>query len=87
MAARTIEMSKVKQVIRMYESGVPKEEIARRLGISKNTVKDYIKKAEERNLSPPELLEKDTPELEELFVPNVYTSEKYIQLESLFSFY
>lgn len=87
MAARTIEMSKVKQVIRMYESGVPKKEIARRLGISKNTVKDYIKKAEERNLSPPELLEKDTPELEGLFVPNVYTSEKYIQLESLFSFY
>ncbi len=47
MAARPIEMSKVKHVIRMYNSGVPKKEIARRLGISKNTVKEYIKKVED----------------------------------------
>ena len=38
MAARPIEMSKVKQVIRMYESGVPKKEIARRLGICKRKI-------------------------------------------------
>jgi len=84
MSGTPIEMSKVKHVIRMYESGVPKKEIARRLGISKNTVKDYIKKTEERNLSPPELLARDTPELEGMFVPTVYTSKKYIQLESQF---
>jgi transposase-like protein len=76
----TIEMSKVKHVIRMYESGMSKKETARRLGISKNTVKDYIKKAEERNLSPPELLGKDTPVLEGLFVPSAYTSRKYCYL-------
>jgi DNA-binding NarL/FixJ family response regulator len=50
MSGTPIEMSKVKQVIRMYESGVPKKDIARRLGISKNTVKEYIKKAVVRNL-------------------------------------
>lgn len=71
----------------MYESGVPKKEIARRLGISKNTVKDYIRKAEERDLSPPALLEKETPELEGLFSQNVYASEKYLQLEGLFPDY
>jgi transposase len=85
MSGRAIEMSKVKHVIRMYESGVPKKEIARRLGISKNTVKDYIRKAEERHLSPPELLSKDTPELEGMFVPSVYTRDKYVQLEVQFT--
>ncbi len=86
MAARPIEMSKVKQVIRMYESGVPKKEIARRLGISKNTVKDYIKKLEEKNLTPPELLEKETPELEGMFGVSVYKEEKYLELEALFPY-
>ena len=84
MSGTPIEMSKVKHVIRMYESGVPKKEIARRLGISKNTVKEYIKKTEEKNLSPPELLEKEAPELEGMFSPTVYTSDRYLQLEGLF---
>ena len=87
MSGTPIEMSKVKQVIRMYESGVPKRDIARRLCISKNTVKDYIKKAEEKNLSPPELLEKATPELEGVFMASVYTNEKYLQLESQFPYF
>lgn len=87
MSGTPIEMSKVKQVIRMYESGVPKRDIARRLCILKNTVKDYIKKAEEKNLSPPELLEKTTPELEGMFVASVYTNEKYLQLEGQFPYF
>ena len=87
MSGTPIEMSKVKQVIRMYESGVPKRDIARRLCISKNTVKDYIKKAEEKNLSPPELLEKATPELEGVFMTSVYTNEKYLQLEGQFPYF
>jgi transposase len=84
MSGRSIEMSKVKHVIRMYDGGVPKKEIARRLGISKNTVKEYIRKAEERNLSPPELLEKETPELEGMFSAGIYASDKYQQLEGMF---
>ena len=84
MSGRPIEMSKVKQVIRMYESGVPIKGIARRLGISKNTVKEYIRKVESQNLSPPELLRKDTPELEGLFTSSVYKDEKYRQLASYF---
>lgn len=87
MAARPIEMSKVKHVIRMYNSGVPKKEIARRLGISKNTVKEYIKKVEDQNLSPPELLEKETPELEGMFGSSVYKDEKYLQMEDLFPYF
>lgn len=87
MAARTIEMSKVKHVIRMYESGVPKKEIAKRLGISKNTVKQYIRKVLENNLSPPELLDIETPELEGIFGSSVYQDQKYLQLESLFPYF
>jgi transposase-like protein len=38
MSGTPIEMSKVRQVIRMYESGVSIKGIKRRLGISRNTV-------------------------------------------------
>jgi transposase len=87
MAGQTITMSKVKQVIRMYNLGVPKKEIARRLGISKNTVKEYIHKLEGQNLSPPELLEKATPELEGLFLASIYKDEKYQNLASMFPYF
>ena len=87
MAARPIEMSKVKHVIRMYESGVPKKEIARRLGISRNTVKDYIRKVESHALSPPELLDKDTPELEGMFSSSYNKDGQYLQLERLFPYF
>jgi len=85
MAGQTIAMSKVKQVIRMYNLGVPKKEIARRLCISRNTVKEYINKIEDQNLSPPELLEKESPELESLFVSSLYQEEQYQRLASKFS--
>ena len=87
MSGRPIAMSKVKQVIRMYESGVPIKGIARRLGISKNTVKEYIRKIENQNLSPPELLEKETPELEGLFESSVYKDKKYLLLASQFTYF
>jgi len=87
MSGTTIEMSKVKQVIRMHESGVSIKGISRKLGVSRNTVKEYLKKINSQNLSPPELLEKDTPELEGMFVASVYTSEKYLQLETQFPYF
>ena len=51
----------------------------------KKTGKENIRKVESQILSPPEILEKDTPKLEGIFVASVYTSEKYLQLESQFS--
>lgn len=86
MAGKTITMSKVKQVIRMYNLGVPKKEIARRLGISRNTVKEYINRIEDQNLSPPELLEKESPELESLFISSIYQDKQYQRLASKFSY-
>ena len=80
-------MSKVKQVIRMHESGVSIKGISKKLGISRNTVKEYLRKINSQNLSPPELLEKDTPELEGMLVASVYTTEKYLQLECQFPYF
>jgi DNA-binding transcriptional regulator LsrR (DeoR family) len=44
-------MGQVKQIIRLYEQGLGKKTIARRLGMSKNTVKTYIQKIEKGELS------------------------------------
>lgn len=87
MSGGPIEMSKVKQVLRMYESGVPIKGIARRLGLSKNTVKEYIRKVDSQSLSPPELLEKDMLELEGFFMPSVYKNEKYLKLVSHITYF
>jgi len=87
MSGKPIEMSKVKQVIRMHESGVSIKGISRRLSISRNTVKLYLKKISSRDLSPSDLLEKETPELEGLFLSSVYTSKKYLQLERQFPYF
>jgi transposase len=60
MAAKTIAMSTLKQVLRMYSEGKPIKAIARNCGLSKNTVKKYICSPECR---PEELLKLDDKEL------------------------
>jgi len=50
MAGKTITMSTVKQVIRLYKTRKGRKEIARILSISKNTVKKYIRQAEEKSV-------------------------------------
>lgn len=42
MANKPIRMGKVRQVIKLYCQGIGKKSIAKRLGVSKNTVKQYI---------------------------------------------
>jgi DNA-binding transcriptional regulator LsrR (DeoR family) len=51
MAGKPKRMGQVKQLIRLYEQGLGKKTIARRLGMSKNTVKTYIQKIEKGELS------------------------------------
>jgi len=57
-------MSQVKQLLRLHLQGSGKKPIARELGISKNTVKKYLEKAEADSLSIEELLKLDDPVLE-----------------------
>ena len=43
MANKPISMSKVRQIIKLYAQEIGKKKIALRLGVSKNTVKHYVK--------------------------------------------
>ena len=56
-------MSQIKQLIQLYEQGKAIKEIARILGISKNTVKSYLKKIASGELDTKELLHLEDPVL------------------------
>ena len=42
MANKSIEMSKIRQIMKLYTQHMGKKKIAERLGVSKNTVKQYV---------------------------------------------
>lgn len=63
MANTPKNMNLVKQILLLHKSEVPKKDIARQLGISKNTVKSYLAKVALCNESIDELVCMDTPVL------------------------
>lgn len=63
MAGKTINMHQIRQVIQNYQRGLSKREISKRLGLSRNTVKSYLRKLACCKLSMSELLELDDGEL------------------------
>jgi transposase len=89
MAGKPKRMSQVKQLIRLYEQGVAKKAIARKLGMSKNTVKAYIQKIESGELNSKSLLSLDEPVLEgKLFSGNPsYKDTRYENLKNNLSYY
>jgi transposase len=60
-------MSQIKQLLRLHQQGKAKKEIARILGISKNTVKSYLHKYGSSGYNIDDLLEFDDPVLESKF--------------------
>src|SRR5438876_419759 len=46
MAQKTVDMNQIKQVMQLKQDGIPIKEIARRTGISRKTVKKYLRKME-----------------------------------------
>lgn len=64
MAGKCKEMSKIKQVLRLYQGGMSKRAIGRELGLYKGTVNKYVNLAELDPLSLDELLRLDDPILE-----------------------
>lgn len=56
MAGKPKRMGQIKQLIRLHMQGHGKKTIARELGMSKNTVKAYIRKIQDSPLSPESLL-------------------------------
>lgn len=50
MAYRPTRMDQIKKIVEYHQKGIPKKKIARLLGISKNTVKQYISRYEQRDI-------------------------------------
>jgi transposase len=90
MAGKPKRMSQIKQLIRLYQQGEGKRTIARKLGISKNTVKVYLNKFENGQLAPSTLLPLDEPVLEaKLFAgtPSYKEQKRYQQLAGKLPYY
>lgn len=81
-------MSQVKQILRMHLNGKGIKPMARDLGISKNTVKAYLTKAEACPMSFGELLALEDPQLERMFHTGnpAYKDPRYEHLKEMFPY-
>ena len=64
MAGKPKRMSLVKQILRMHHKGEGYKTVARTLGVSKNTVKNYVSKVKASCIPLATLLSLEDPELE-----------------------
>ena len=87
MAGKLLNMSKVKQIIRLRTQGVAIQTISRSLDISRNTVKKYLRLVEVNKHSIDELLGKEDEELEALLSnPDPISEERYQHLMEMFPY-
>lgn len=85
MAGKTIIMSKLKQVLRLRGNGTPLQTIAKASGLSRNTVKKYLRLFEIKNIGQEELLEMDDEMIEALVKePEPQDELRYESLAALF---
>ena len=89
MAGKPKPMSQVKQILRMHADGKGIKTIARSLGISKNTVKDYLRKVEISRIDIDELLKLEDPVLEQRLLSGnpAYKDERYEYLKGKLDYY
>jgi len=66
MAGTTIIMSKLKHILRLRSDGVPIQTIAKASGLSRNTVKKYLRLIEEKKLEADDLLKMEDAVLDAL---------------------
>jgi transposase len=69
MANKPIEMSKIRQILKLYSNGIGKKKIASRVGSSKNTVRAYIEEFIRLRLTVEAALKLTDLELNNLFHP------------------
>ncbi len=89
MAGIIINMSKVKQVLRLHAQGVSNRKIAGDLGLYKGTVNTYVRKIKEHEYSIEELLALDEPVLEsKLFAGNpAYKQDRFEEFKGMISYW
>lgn len=89
MAGKTKLMSQVKQLLRLHKQGYKIKAIARKQGLSKNTVKRYLQKVDAAGWSIDVLLALEDPELEAKFHSGnpAYKQDRYEQLKNKLDYY
>jgi len=89
MAGKPKQMSQIKQLIRLYQDGNGIKTIARILGMSKNTVRSYLKKMADGGFNTEELLKQEDPLLEKSFHSGnpAYKADKFEYLKSRLDYY
>jgi transposase len=70
MPNNLIDMNKVKQILQWYTEGVPKLTISLKAGVSRNSVKSYIRQFIAMDKSMEEILSLKDSDLEKLFLSN-----------------
>ena len=89
MAGKVTEMSKIKQLIRLHESGVSNRRIAEVLSIDRGTVNNYIRKIKAGNMQTSDLLELEEPVLEGKFIAGTaaYTDKRFDEFKELLPYF
>jgi transposase len=87
MAGKTITMSKVKQIILLRNNGIGLKTIAKAVGVSRNTVKKYLRLIEVKGYNPLTLLSQPDHQVEALFAePDPVSQDRYKALEAMFPY-
>ena len=86
MANNSINMNKIRQILRLHSHGVSKLKIAEQTSVARNTIKKYIKEFSQSELSFKEINELCDKDLEDLFVKQESTpvNQKLATLFNLF---
>ncbi len=88
MAGKPKPMSQIKQLLRLHQQGNGIKSIARKTGLSRNTVKSYLSKLDALKKDIPTLLALDDPVLETKFHAGnpAYKDPRYDHLKSRFDY-
>ena len=79
-------VNKVKQILQWYTEGVPKLQISLKTGVSRNSVKSYIRQFIAMDKSLEEILCLKDSELEQLFLSKVVKEPEH-RLKELIAFF
>ena len=89
MAGKVTEMSKIKQLIQLHESGVSNRRISKALSLDRETVNQYVRKMKAGNMLSVELIELEDPVLEGKFIAGTaaYTDKRFEEFKELLPYF
>jgi len=87
MANKTIEMSKLKQIIRLYSEGYSIRTISKRLCIHRKTVSSYVDQIASCGISCESLLKEDDSDLEGLLEKDKVVRHDKVRIADLLAYY